>query len=163
MLNRCRYLIAGLIAALAAGCGGSDGPKLYAVKGKVTKGGAPLAGVNVTFTPSEGPSSTGRTSDTGEFVLISQAGSAGAVAGKHKVTIAEPQAVSSGPVDMSNPATMEAMMSQRQGSMEGGRKGAPAAAEKSTKVPAEYSDPAKTPLEYEVTTSGADSFDIPIP
>ena len=82
-------LCLGLVCCV--GCGGDGGPSLNPVKGKVTRAGKPLAKVMVTFTPSSGPSSSGLTSASGEFVLLSQTGMAGAVAGTHKVMVTVPE------------------------------------------------------------------------
>jgi hypothetical protein len=100
-------------------------------------------------------------------VLISQTGSAGAMAGVNKATLRMQAAASSGPVNMSNPGAAEEMMKQREGSVtssnSGGKRSSPKpAAESSSEIPTEYSDPSKTPLSYEVKL-GSNSFDIAIP
>lgn len=147
--------------SLLSGCGG--GASLAYVKGTVTQGGKPLAGVAVTFTQTEKNfSAAGLTNDSGAFVLVSQSGKAGAMPGKNKVTLTIPSAGVSQKVDMSNPDSVEQMRKMRDTTLQGGRKGAPAQEKKPTSIPAEYSNPNKTPLEYEVTT-GSNDFDIPIP
>lgn len=143
----------------AVGCGGSDGPTLYPVTGTVTKGGEPLAGVTVTFTPVDsGPSSAGRTDDSGKFVLLSATGKSGAVAGKHKVVLSPPSEASS---ETFNPTAMEA---QRKAAAGAGRRGRPPgdSIEGESPIPDTYTDPTKTPLEYEVV-DGSNDFDVPIP
>lgn len=96
-------------------------------------------------------------------MLISQSGRAGAVAGKHKVTLMDVDASAlSGPIDMSNPATMKAMMDQRSGQMSGGKKGAPVAAKTEKSFPPEYGDPMKTPLESTVESGGGE-IELKIP
>jgi len=144
-----------------AGCG-DGGPELAAVSGKVTKGGQPLAGVNVTFSPvNPGPSSGARTDAEGKFILICQSGKAGAVIGQHKAIL---QAVASGGVDSnSDPkAAMEAMLKARSGGPKGKNVDPSKAAAAEAPFPAEYGDPAKTPLSYEVK-AGTNEFDIAIP
>jgi hypothetical protein len=62
---------------------------------------------------------------------------------------------------MADPAMRDKMMKERQGAVGAGRRGQPVT-EKSTVVPEEYSDPSRSPLEYEVKEQ-SNSFDIPIP
>lgn len=151
-----------MVAVLSAGCG-SSGPALYPVTGTLTKGGQPVAGATVTFNPVEpGPSSAGRTNDEGKFVLLSQTGKAGAIAGVHKVIVqAAPAVNTSGDFDMSNPAFQEAMMKQRSSANDPKNKGQ-IKEEGAAALPAEYGDPQSTPLEYTVQAS-ANDFDIVIP
>ena len=144
-----------------AGCG-DGGPELATVSGKVTKGGQPLAGVNVTFSPvNPGPSSGARTDAEGKFILICQSGKAGAVIGQHKAIL---QAVAAGGADSnSDPkAAMEAMLKARSGGPKGKNVDPSKAAAAEAPFPAEYGDPAKTPLSYEVK-AGTNEFDIAIP
>ena len=160
---------AGFLLALSItilGCG-EAGPELAAVTGKLTKGGKPLAGVNVTFSPIEpGPSSGGRTDSDGKFVLLSQSGKAGAVPGKHKVVLAVPAATVGAGGSTDPMAGRDAMMKQRESAMANNQQGRPvedaAAAAAAAMFQPEYSDGAKTPLEYTVV-SGANDFDIVIP
>lgn len=78
--------VAGLLVSVI-GCGGAPaGPKLYAVKGKVTVEGQPLPNATVTFQPESGPVATGVTNASGEFTLKTGT-SEGAVAGTHRVAI----------------------------------------------------------------------------
>lgn len=150
-----------LCLSFFAGCGG--GASLAYVKGTVTQGGKPLAGVAVTFTQiDKNFSAAGLTNDSGAFVLVSQSGKAGAMPGKNKVTLTIPSAGVSQKVDMSNPESVEQLRKMRESALQGGKKGAPAQDKKPAVIPAEYSNPSKTPLEYEVT-SGSNDFDIPIP
>ncbi len=145
-----------------AGCGGSDGPTLYPTKGTLTKGGEPLANVTVTFAPEKGPSSAGRTNDEGKFILLSQTGKAGAVAGKHKVILADAgTSALSGPIDMSNPETREAMMNQRSSALQGSKRGE-LKTEDTEKFPKEYGNAAKTPFEFTVEEK-SNEFDLMIP
>ena len=53
-VNRRSFSLLALIGiGFLAGCGDA-GPALSSVSGKVTKGGKPLANINVTFTPTSG-------------------------------------------------------------------------------------------------------------
>ena len=149
-----------LALVLLAGCGGSDGPALYPVTGRLSKGGQPLAGVNVNFTPESGPASAGRTNEEGKFVLNAQSGKAGAVAGKHKVFLVDSSASAlSGPVDMSNDSVREAMMQQRSGGT--GKRGEMKTT-KSEKFPADYGSAQSTPFEFTVEEK-SNEFDLAIP
>ncbi|MBI3863527.1 MAG: carboxypeptidase regulatory-like domain-containing protein [Planctomycetia bacterium] len=147
------------LLVFCVGCGNS-GPVIHPAKGKLTKGGQPLAGVVVTFTPvGGGPSSSGLTNDSGAFELLSASGKAGAVAGKHKVTLAA-QAAGAG----SATTDWSKMAQQRDAATQGGQAGKPPEEKKDEKVPVEYTDPSKSPLpEYEVTKAGPNEFDIKIP
>lgn len=152
--------LCGVFFVFCAGCGDS-GPAVHPVKGKVTKGGAPLSGVLVTFSPvAGGASSTGLTNASGEFALLSASGKSGAIAGKHKVTLTvqETGTAAGGTADWAK------MAAERNAQTQGGSQGAPAApTKKDDKVPPEYTDPNKSPLpEYEVK-AGSNEFDIVIP
>jgi hypothetical protein len=144
------------------GCGGG-GPALYPVSGVVTVGGKPTAGVSVTFAPVDGrPASAGKTNSSGAFVLVSSTGRSGALAGKHKVILSL-QTESSGGGNFADPAVREAEFKKREVSMKGGKKGAPTAEDmKGATIPPEYSNPQKTPLEYEVKEQ-SNKFDVPVP
>lgn len=157
------------LAALAVGCGDGESVTVHPVSGKLTRGGKPLAGVMVTFTPTAvgntnapGVSSSGLTNANGEFVLVTQTGKSGAIAGKHKVQLTVPTKTDTGGGNWGDPAFIEKMTKQRQAGLNAGASGAPVAEEKSDLVPAEYADGEKTPLTYEVKP-GSNSFDIPIP
>ncbi len=133
-----------LVVSGLLGCGG-DGPKTNSVSGKVTIGGKPAPkDTLVTFSPTDDnpESASGRVDDSGNYTLYTGAsGTAGAVAGKYKVVLSEPQDESY---------------------MEGGGQGDPtAAAAKDGLVPTEYTSAATSPKEVEVT-SGSNTIDIEI-
>ena len=159
-VNRRSFSLLALIGiGFLAGCGDA-GPALSSVSGKVTKGGKPLANINVTFTPtSGGPASAGRTDSDGRFALICQNGRAGAVQGKHKVLL---QLVQETAVDSNaDPkAAMEAYMKMRGGS--GKKNVAPSNDPTGGAFPKEYTNINSTPLSYDVVASG-NEFDIVIP
>ena len=76
------------------GCGGSAGsdqPKLGTVSGIVTMDGQPLADVIVTFTPTQGRASNGKTDGEGKYELGYLRDTKGAVLSSHTVSITTPQ------------------------------------------------------------------------
>lgn len=83
-----RVLMAAVLVA-AAGCG--DGLRRVPVEGKLTAGGAPLAGASVQFLPDEGTpgeGGLGLTEADGSFRLVgSREGADGVVPGKYRVRV----------------------------------------------------------------------------
>ncbi len=79
---------------LGAGCSSSDDPKTAAVSGKVTRGGQPVSGGSVIFSPrasadKKGPPGKPAAAEVGAdgaFTLTTYAKYDGAVIGKHLVT-----------------------------------------------------------------------------
>lgn len=69
------------------GCAKPGRAPTAAAAGKLSAGGTPLSGVNVTFTPAGGRSATGTTDGEGKFSLSTFAPGDGAVPGKHRVTL----------------------------------------------------------------------------
>ena len=144
---------------LQIGCGES-GPALEYVTGTVKKGGEPLASVSVTFHPVDGGvSSAGRTDSQGRFVLISQSGKEGAVAGEHKVTLQQVQETGGGSGSGTDTSRMQEMMKSRQSA---GRKNSAPEYNKGSVIPPEYESANKTTLKYTVNAGGGD-FDISLP
>jgi hypothetical protein len=82
-------------AFLLAGCG----PPIdtIPVQGKVTVAGAPVAGILVTFNPTEGRLATGTTDASGAFKLSTLSKEDGTVAGKHRVSFTMANVGSGGP------------------------------------------------------------------
>lgn len=85
-----------VLGAMAlAGCGGAaaDAPPVAPVEGTVKWNGAPLAGVTVTYMPTDVAAgiatspSLGITDDKGHYVLTFSAAQKGAIIGKHKVLL----------------------------------------------------------------------------
>jgi hypothetical protein len=70
-----------------AGCAKPGRAATAKAAGMLSAGGAPLAGVNVTFTPAAGRSASGTTDSEGKFELSTFARGDGAVPGKHRVTL----------------------------------------------------------------------------
>ena len=93
-MSRLSFLAVVLLALgiLGCGAGGPRMPKLYAVKGKVTYKGKPVAKCTITLASEnlgaglEGGFS-GKLNDAGEFELSAPGGKTGAAAGKYKVIL----------------------------------------------------------------------------
>lgn len=85
-----KALIATVLCVSVIGCGGSDGPELVPVSGKVFLDGQPVAGALIRFVPADGPSSGGETNEQGEFSLIGPGSQPGAIVGTHTVTVGCP-------------------------------------------------------------------------
>jgi len=80
------------LALLAAGCGAS-GATTAPVKGKVTAGGQPVTGGEITLTPSEELKATiagGTVQADGTFVLTTSSQGDGAAIGMHDVSYSPP-------------------------------------------------------------------------
>ena len=90
-------LAAGTLVALASGCSGQKGPRLYPVKGVVRINGELARDVNVMFTPVAPPqggatplSPAAVTGEDGSFRLMSFEPGDGAPAGDYQVTVIFP-------------------------------------------------------------------------
>jgi len=92
--------LCGLVLVTSIGCGGvSDRPPVYPVSGKVTLGGVPVEGAQVSFYAEGSPrAASGKTDAEGMYQLTTFDTNDGAVEGSHKVSIAKMQAAQ----DMSN-------------------------------------------------------------
>jgi hypothetical protein len=118
------------LALLAAGCNRG----LYPVKGVVVRGGAPVAGLMVSFYPQSGrgPVPYGVTDATGTFTLCTHDANDGAPPGEYRVAVASPAAPSPVPVGPNaGKAVIEAA-----------------------------ADPARTPLRCTVPPAGEVRFDL---
>ncbi len=89
MVRTTRFLWGVLsLLTLLAGCGGSNHPAVYAVRGVVTYEGEPVQGALVTFHGDHAPRlATGTTDNEGRFQLSTFGLNDGAVPGRHRVTI----------------------------------------------------------------------------
>jgi hypothetical protein len=76
-----------VLPVLIVGCGKPGASPTSKVTGTVTYQGAPLANVNVNFTPDEGRPGTGTTDAQGRYTISTFAPNDGAVPGRHRVTI----------------------------------------------------------------------------
>lgn len=137
-----RAVLASFVVSAFVGCGGgSSGPTLYSVTGKVTKGGAPLGGVTVSLVATdektEAPALKAVTKDDGSFDVYTLTGKRGAPVGVYKVVVVPPPEE----IDYAT------------------QRGAP---KKSKVVPATYQSPASTELSIEVQKT-SNTLDIKIP
>lgn len=71
---------------VVAGCG-SDGPELADVTGTVTLDGKPVPGAVLTFIPTSGSTSYGKTDASGKYTLMFTDTKYGAMIGSYKVEI----------------------------------------------------------------------------
>jgi len=142
-------LLTFVVISGTSGCGGaSDAPKLYRVTGVVSYKGQNVPGAKVMFLgDGTKPPAVGITNDEGKYSLSSLAGT-GAVAGRHVVAVVKESEAD--PAEKINMSMEEAA----------------AAAQKPDKpskpmslIPAKYSSPQTSGLEFEVT-SGTNEFPI---
>lgn len=153
-LSKLQVLLTFSVLFLTVGCGFDDGlEKRYAVTGKVTYKGQPVAKGTINFMPvkPDGRGATGQILD-GDYSLSTQATNDGAFPGEYKVTIdalnadftqAEAAAKKKGSTSVALPQDMVAK------------------AFKNAKnaVPAKYSQVGSSPLKAEVKTS-SNKFDF---
>ena len=152
-LGFCSMAFLTVIAGL--GCG-SGGPVTYSVTGKVTLDGQPLPNVNVAFFPSDSklPSSGGVADSQGVYKLTMASGTAGAVAGKHKVTVyGGGQAMADMSADQAEMKKKGEEMANRMKAMSAtpqDPREKTAGPKTDSPVPEKYSSPDKTTLEKDV-------------
>jgi len=144
-MSRYRLWCAVFVVSLAlagAGCGGADKP--ISVRGTVTLGDKPLAGATVVFIPDgdKGRQANGTTGKDGSFQLTTFKPDDGALAGNYKVVVQHASGVEAPPA-----ANMRDAM---KGQADAVKKTRPPASD----VPAQYSDPGKTPLKQKVPPDG---------
>lgn len=146
---------------LMYGCGTAKAPPVPQYKGDVVPvtgvikmDGEPLADASVTLlfqgTPPEGfTGSGGKTDSTGRFVIRSPGGKEGTPPGRYKVTISKYASRSGRPIQVSdNPEDgMDIVQLQLSGDLV-------------EQIPARYSDPEKTELSLEVTSSGVNNLEL---
>lgn len=153
------FSVAFLTVIACLGCG-SGGPTTYSVTGKVTLDGQPLPNVNVAFFPSDRklPSSGGVADSHGVYKLTTAGGIAGAVAGKHKVTVyggGQAMAGLSATGQSNDPAVWKKKQEDAANSFKAVAdtqtpKGRSAAPQNDSPVPEKYASPDKTTLEKDV-------------
>ena len=130
------------------GCGGSDGPAVYPVSGKVTFSGGSLAGFRISFVSADREGgAVGTIKDDGTYTLQVSDGQSGCTAGKFKVVI-QPIA------DLNS-------MQEKMKKMENMKPGTKGMSAPESKLPKIYSDVATTTKEVEVK-SGSNTIDISI-
>lgn len=138
-VRRVRYLVLFSMVALA-GCGeGEKGqPTLHPVTGKLTRGGQPVANVQIMFVPAtrEGRGATGITDASGMYKMVSPNAGEGVPAGQYKVVLSQSGASDAATVDMSRYTSGKD----------------PAKAESTEAFPKEYGSEQTTPKTVEVKT-----------
>lgn len=139
------------IVVLGLGCGSSNTgrPKLFPVKGTVTRNGKPVEKAEVSFiSPEASRAAVGITDAQGNFVLGTFGNADGAIAGNHIVTVSKiiPNAA---PVS-NQPPTVEELSRMAAAGMN-----APKA---DLSIPTKYADPKTTPLKASVQGDGQDKF-----
>lgn len=145
------WTIAAIASLLIAGCGGGgpdDAPELYGVTGTIKYNGQPVPGAKVMFLgDGSAPPAVGVTNSSGEFVLSSLAGT-GAAAGKHAVVV-----VKNSESATSQPAlTMEEAAEAAQNP--------PSESTETSLIPSKYGSAATSDLSFEVSSTGANHYDI---
>jgi hypothetical protein len=128
-----------LIFGLLVGCrGGTQGPPLAKVSGKVTYKGEPLANANVLFVPSKGRPAQGTTDQEGLFTLTTNKDGDGAAVGEHVIIVTK----IAPPEGMSEQEFAEKQKSAGAGSNVRGK----------SAVPEKYTMVSTSPLKYTVTS-----------
>jgi len=148
-----------LVASLT-GCGKSDRPVLAPASGRVTLGGAPVAGATVSFQPAAGgrPCS-GLTDANGVYRITSYEENDGAPVGDHKVVIikiAGPGA--SAPAGAAPAEDASLSLSTMEGPGEDGQ--LPKEPETQYLVPQKYGNPDSSGLTATVPAEGSDKLDF---
>jgi len=132
-----------LVVAGGAGCGGPAMPKVYPATGTVTWKGEPLADATVSFVPSVGAPSDGKTDAQGKFTIMTN-GQPGARAGACKVTVSKFAGAGASMPAAPKPEDMMKMYEKKKkGEVEKGE------------IPAKFGRPDTSGLSAEVTTDGA--------
>ncbi|RLS35269.1 MAG: hypothetical protein DWH79_02430 [Planctomycetota bacterium] len=126
------------------GCGGGvKKPKVYPATGTVTLGGKPLADATVSFVPSVGAPSDGRSDAAGKFTIMTN-GKPGAALGQNKVTVSKFSGAAPTMPAAPTPDDMKKMYEKKKkGDREKGD------------VPEKYGRPDTSGLSAEVTTDGS--------
>jgi hypothetical protein len=142
-------------ACVLLGCGGSDKPATYPVRGTVVYRGQPVPGASVTFMgDGAARAATGKTDASGTFQLTTYAANDGAVPGNHLVTVKKydsdpppfPTAAADGSVDPATEDKYNAAMARWMATAK-------------LAVPKKYTDPKTSDLQQEVA-EGDNSLEI---
>ncbi len=138
-VRRVRYLVLLSIVAVA-GCGEDEKgqPTLHPVTGKLTRGGQPVANVQITFVPAtrEGRGASGITDASGLYKMVSLNAGEGVPAGQYKVILAQSGAADASTIDRSRYTSGQD----------------PSKAEATEAFPKEYGSEETTPKTVEVKT-----------
>jgi hypothetical protein len=160
--GRGRCLIV-LIAVLAMGCGGSHSASrkpTHKVTGSVVMAGAPVIGAFVVFSPKQlgQPAATGRTDDSGKFILTTYDTGDGAAAGDYAVLVSKTAAKEATGAVASHEAIASGKVKPGAAHSTGGK--STSAAKSESGLPDKYSDLAATPLNATVKAGEANVFDL---
>ena len=147
-----RALTAGVLVA-GLGCGVS-GDKPVSTEGLVTLDGKPVAGAAVAFHPQwdEGRAATGLTGDDGVFQLQTYVSADGALPGDYKVTVSKTESMQPPPAG-ADPAKHKEWMMKTMFNQ-------PTQKKRTSLLPKEYADVAKTPLRVRVPFEGQLTLDL---
>jgi hypothetical protein len=143
-----------LLTSLIVLSGCSRGPNLVEVEGALKLRGKPLPGVMVCFVPdaeagTPGPRSTGWTDEKGYYRLMcDKPYQPGAVEGKHRVIVLDPEAFDGPPGTVGVPGPEVAMTPPK------GRK------PKQMQFALKYLMPSETPLRVDVQAPGPQTIDL---
>jgi hypothetical protein len=152
----------GLSAVCIAGCGGGGAGKPVKVEGKVTIDGVPITGATVKFLPEgdEGQPAQAITGDDGSFKLTTRNTGDGAVPGKYicTVTKAKTGSAASGMSDTKGDDYLKHMKDMSKNR----EKRTSVASTASGEVHANYADPKKSTLRFEVPSGGLSGLQIPL-
>ncbi len=133
-------------AAAVAGCGGSEGPELARVTGRVLHQGQPVEGAQVRFAAAGSPRiAYAKTDADGRFLLTTFQTGDGAVVGEHRVAIFK-----HAPTQPAAAAKPTAVPGMNGASMESGPE--------TNQLPARYQNPQDSPLRAAVTARGPNDF-----
>lgn len=155
-----RLLVLGCIA-LVLGCSGASGgaskKTTHKVSGKLTMGGAPVAGATITFSPKskDNPPAMGLSDAAGVYVLTTYDAGDGAVEGDYKVMVYKAAPKADAPANSHNPHGGKSAPTSHSG---GGAGGAPKAGGSGSLLPEKYST-SETPIEKSVK-AGTQTIDI---
>lgn len=136
-------IVAAIVCAGLVGCGGPAMPKIYPATGTVTWKGKPLADATVSFVPSVGAPSDGKTDANGKFTIMTN-GLPGARAGACKVTVSKFTGPAPSMPSAPKPEDMMKMYEKKKkGEIDKGE------------IPIKYGRPETSGLTAEVSTDGA--------
>jgi hypothetical protein len=150
----CLLFMPALLTSCTGGGSASAGRvPVFKTSGKVTLFGSPVIGAMVSFSPQDNqPAAVGRTDDQGQFALTTYGGNDGAAAGEFKVVVVHIETATAAAPDAAHSPDGRSVANSH-------------SAQTSTKaagnlLPAQYSDPAKTPLTAKVEQNGANIFNF---